>query len=379
MAMGDLTAKVRAKFSRHSADDRDEQPQASQASNDQHQRRRHTWTFRSRGNGNQRRRDVRGLVGGDNAGADAGDGNGNGNNEGNANPFPNARPSAEGFPFDPPGDDALGQAAQAAGGRREFAASVGEFPTTSLELHADGVHHDTQTHSQPDLHHQSGNHNNQDQGHNQDQDNNEDEDYDEAADLARSPLRRQSILSDQNAGLVRSLLNIPTPTPSPRDTIAPPQVSDAMGNRKVWVKRAGGSATLVAILADYLVDDVREMILKKYANTLGRNYDAPDVTLRVVPRENRQERTLGPEEVMCEVLDDNFPGGQTVEEALVIDVPLRRTPRPSPQPVARYYPEEERRPPEAASDYFPQMPVSNVPSPGMRYGSSRSSRTHFPL
>lgn len=136
-----------------------------------------------------------------------------------------------------------------------------------------------------------------------------------------------------------------------------------MLSRKIWVKRPGSSATLVTILEDYLVDDVRDMILKKYANSLGRNFDAPDVTLRAVPRENRQERTLGPEEPICQTLDAYFPGGQTVEEALIIDVPLRRTPRPSPQPAARYYQDEERRPAEAASDYFPPMPVPAAPSP----------------
>lgn len=189
------------------------------------------------------------------------------------------------------------------------------------------------------------------------------------------PTRKQSLLPQQQTALIRSLLgpgdlsaqlseesdNYPVFSQGFNDAdLAPSMVS-----RKIWVKRPGASATLVTILEDNLVDDVRDMILKKYANTLGRSFDSPDVTLRVVPRENRQERTLGPEEPICQVLDGYFPGGQTVDEALVIDVPLRRTPRPSPQavPMGRYYQEEDRRPPEAASEYFPPMPVPTAPSP----------------
>ncbi|CRK39914.1 hypothetical protein BN1723_018743, partial [Verticillium longisporum] len=53
------------------------------------------------------------------------------------------------------------------------------------------------------------------------------------------------------------------------------------------------------------------MILKKYTNSLGRHFDAPDLTLRIFPREERQERLLGPEEPMGRTIDAYFPGGQT--------------------------------------------------------------------
>lgn len=185
--------------------------------------------------------------------------------------------------------------------------------------------------------------------------------------------RKQSLLPQQSQDLIRSLLGSGDAAPPSAELNSHyPAFDDddaalnpSMVSRKIWVKRPGASATLVTVVEDHLVDDVRDMILRKYANTLGRSFDSPDVTLRVVPRENRQERTLGPEEPICQVLDGFFPGGQTVDEALVIDVPLRRTPRPSPQPVpiGRYYSEEERRPQEAASEYFPPMPVPTVPSP----------------
>jgi osomolarity two-component system response regulator SSK1 len=157
--------------------------------------------------------------------------------------------------------------------------------------------------------------------------------------------------------------------------------------RKIWVKRAGASPTLVQITEEDLVDDVRDRILKKYGNSLGRSFDAPDVTLRIVPREQSQplrhthpERTLGPEEPVTNVLDLYFPGGQSVENALVIDVP-RRTPRHSPRPMP-YYMEDSSRPVESGSDYFPVMPAAQ-PSPrllanlSMPSGHAQSSH-HLP-
>ncbi|KAK4200120.1 response regulator mcs4 [Triangularia verruculosa] len=140
--------------------------------------------------------------------------------------------------------------------------------------------------------------------------------------------------------------------------------------RKIWVRRPGGSATLVTINEDDLVDDVRDMILRKYANSLGRQFDAPDLVLRIIPREpQRQERNLGPEEHMARTLDAYFPGGQTVDEALVIDVPIpqRRTPRASPRtgpPHAQHLTSaffDDGRPAESGTDYFGPGAVGQVP------------------
>jgi osomolarity two-component system, response regulator SSK1 len=194
--------------------------------------------------------------------------------------------------------------------------------------------------------------------------------------------RRQSLLPHQQTRLIKTLLetDIAPQSHAAADYFAhngPATISANMVSRKIWVKRPGASATLVTIHEDDLVDDVRDMILKKYANSLGRSFDAPDVTLRIVPRDS-QERTLGPEEPMTRTLDAYFPGGQTVAEALVIDVPLRRTPKPSPRPHASYY-EEERRPAEGGSDYFPPMPVPSMPSPHLPNAVPHVNGQHPPL
>jgi osomolarity two-component system response regulator SSK1 len=184
-----------------------------------------------------------------------------------------------------------------------------------------------------------------------------------------APPRRQSLLPHRQTTLIRTLLNAEQPDDidqSASDQLLP--ISGIMATRKLWVKRPSASATLVTINEEDLVDDVRELILRKYANSLGRHFDAPDLTLRIVPREGqRQERVLGPEEPMARTLDAYFPGGQTVDEALLIDIPQRRTPRASPRngpPHAQHLGSvnyEDVRPLEASTDYFGPGAVAHIP------------------
>ncbi|KAL8822238.1 MAG: hypothetical protein Q9191_007022 [Dirinaria sp. TL-2023a] len=206
--------------------------------------------------------------------------------------------------------------------------------------------------------------------------------------LARPDVaRRQSITNNSQKEFLETLLESEKAgsQAGSGDFLGPP-LSASMLHRKIWVKRSGASATLVSINEDDLVDDVRDRILKKYANSLGRSFDAPDVTLRIMPREHshphRQsytERTLGPDEPMSRTLDSYYPGGQKVEEALVIDVP-RRTPRHSPRPVPYYT--EDQRPMESASDYFPVMPAGqhspHLPST-LAVGTGHNPAHHLPM
>jgi osomolarity two-component system, response regulator SSK1 len=128
-----------------------------------------------------------------------------------------------------------------------------------------------------------------------------------------------------------------------------------MGQRKIWVKRPGASATLVALAEDSVVDELRDHVLRKYSNSLGRSFDSPDLCIKIASRENasRQiagERLLSPEEPLIPLIDSYYPGGQTVNEALIIDAPARRTPKPSPRFCHSGVGEEE--------SYFPLMPVN---------------------
>lgn len=167
-------------------------------------------------------------------------------------------------------------------------------------------------------------------------------------------------------------------TPSGDYFHGPPALSASMLHRKIWVKRPGASATLVSINEDDLVDDVRDFILRKYANSLGRTFDAPDITLKITPRDHARrnsqgERVLGPEEPISRTLDAYFPGGQSVEEALIIDVPQRRTPRQSPRLPVPYYLAEDLRPGESGTEYFPPMPAASQHSPNFPLTLSKAN------
>ncbi|KAI1851976.1 hypothetical protein JX266_002829 [Neoarthrinium moseri] len=178
--------------------------------------------------------------------------------------------------------------------------------------------------------------------------------------LRPSISRRQSILPNQQRTLITTLLN----SAHPHELNDPEQFVPISGNmvtRKIWVKRPGASATMITINEEDLVDDVRDMILRKYTNSLGRQFDAPDLTLRIVPKD-QNSRQLQPDEPMGRTLDAYFPGGQTVDDALLIDVPNRRTtPKASPNP--RFY--DDHRPHESGTDYFPPYP----PAPHTHHGN----------
>jgi len=200
--------------------------------------------------------------------------------------------------------------------------------------------------------------------------------------------RKQSLIAHTDLEVIRSLLQEDPNHPAipeaaafihshtmPATTTA---IHTGMLHRKIWVKKTGGAATMVVIREDDLVDDVKEAILKKYSNNLGKHYDAPDITMRIMSRDKPIERVLNPDEHMCRTLDSFYPNGQTVDEALLIDVPTKRTPRPSPrmyQSQVPYYcpPEETSRPHENGTDYFPPMPIVQ-PSPAALTNQSHESR-----
>lgn len=191
--------------------------------------------------------------------------------------------------------------------------------------------------------------------------------------------RRQSILPKRQTKLIRALLDSGHAHDlelADSDQLVP--ISGTMVTRKIWVKRPGASPTLITINEDDLVDDVRDMILRKYANSLGRSFDAPDLTIRICPRE-QNPRHMQPDEPMGRTLDASFPGGQTVDDALLIDVPTRRTPKASPNP--RFY---DDRPHESGSDYFPPYPpqihthhAAGLP-PATAIPNMSHSNLHFP-
>lgn len=166
------------------------------------------------------------------------------------------------------------------------------------------------------------------------------------------------------------------PTPSAVSRTGLLEHEQPIMQRKIWVKRPGAAtnATQVTVNDDDLVDTVRDVILRKYANSLGKAIDSPDVTLRIVARDqpSRQiptERDLSPDEPIGYTLDQYYPGGQAIAEALIIDVPEVKTPRKSPRINNNYhsyappypYLAEHLPPMDQAREYFPVMPTVSSP------------------
>lgn len=217
-------------------------------------------------------------------------------------------------------------------------------------------------------------------------------------------LRRQSLLPQTESVLIRHLLdsgntNTPLTEEQPVDFHSipvgfpllptPATLGSGMLSRKVWVKRPGGSPTTVNVREDDMVDDVRDVVLKRYQNALGRSYDAPDITLRIIPRQNRPrslehtqghhnyshnpaERMLNPDENLVRTLDEYFPGGQSIDEALVIDVPqhpMRKTPRPSPHTYG-YGAAHDSHLSMENGEYFPPMPAVPIHTQSQQMSTS---------
>lgn len=81
----------------------------------------------------------------------------------------------------------------------------------------------------------------------------------------------------------------------------------------------------VELTEDFLVDDLRGVILQKYPQSLGKHHDAADLAIQLPSRPSADEnggetlgRILGPDESVLRILTDEFPGGQTSSEAWII-------------------------------------------------------------
>ena len=180
-------------------------------------------------------------------------------------------------------------------------------------------------------------------------------------------IRKQSLFPASHQHFVSNLLDPTLYLPQDNHTAT----AGEMPARKIWVRRPGGSPTLVPILEDALVDELRDQVILKYGNSLGKTFDSPDIVIRVIPRDgvskpSTLERLLNPEESLASVVDTYFPGGQRVEEALVIDIPSRRTPKPSPRPM--YYHNEP-----VEHDYFSIVPMNPSTPPTHTSSSSVSA------
>ena len=119
-----------------------------------------------------------------------------------------------------------------------------------------------------------------------------------------------------------------------------------MAITKVWVRRPNSSPTRIQIPSsvstpnvslswsvardspqpidfdvteDFLVDDLREVILKRYPQSLGKHHDSADLTIRIHDNGEPDEgRVLAPDESVIKILMEEYPHGQKSSEAWTV-------------------------------------------------------------
>ncbi|KAK9248559.1 hypothetical protein V1506DRAFT_528210 [Lipomyces tetrasporus] len=146
-----------------------------------------------------------------------------------------------------------------------------------------------------------------------------------------------------------------------------------MDRKRIWVRRPNGAATTVLVSPSDIVDDLKTALIMKYATSLGRTHDAPDLSIRMphantpsgqhsphgrrkrrgdtVRRElaaaldphassqhhthqpgspnDEDDRVLQPDEVVFALLDKFFPTGMNMHDAFLVEVPDDHMPVPS--------------------------------------------------
>lgn len=132
-------------------------------------------------------------------------------------------------------------------------------------------------------------------------------------------------------------------------------------SKRVWVKRDIGTATTVMVGQGDIIDDLKTSIIHKFPNALGKYYDSADLVIKMdlnsrtqnqpppfnhtnnphkkpnlysekpsmsptsstfdIKRSNYSLMTLEPDQNVWNLLDLYFPGGMSMKEALIIEIP----------------------------------------------------------
>lgn len=144
--------------------------------------------------------------------------------------------------------------------------------------------------------------------------------------------------------------------------------------RRIWVKIANGNPTTILVLAEDLVDDLKTMIMMKYPNSLGKTWDSADLTIKLEYHKGLDKKqnlsvspeksgfnhnininnmnahstisngsfinkfiTLEPDQNVFSILDNYYPTGMNMYEALIIEHPQNVLPNlPCYQPKPQY-------------------------------------------
>ncbi|CCG82332.1 Two-component response regulator [Taphrina deformans PYCC 5710] len=90
--------------------------------------------------------------------------------------------------------------------------------------------------------------------------------------------------------------------------------------------RFHGTPASIQLNNEDLIDDVKDAVFRKYPVALGRVYDSPDVSICLVTPStisatSIESKVLPVDETIGDLLRHHFPGGQGIENALVVQVP----------------------------------------------------------
>ncbi|CAH2351515.1 oxidative stress response two-component system protein Ssk1p [[Candida] railenensis] len=57
--------------------------------------------------------------------------------------------------------------------------------------------------------------------------------------------------------------------------------SQTSSTRRIWIKRVGGTPTTLTVTKSDIIDDLKSLVLQKFANSLGRSFDSADLILKM--------------------------------------------------------------------------------------------------
>lgn len=87
-----------------------------------------------------------------------------------------------------------------------------------------------------------------------------------------------------------------------------------------------GTPASIHLNSNDLIDDVKDAVFRKYPVALARQFDAPDVSVCLITpslskANSLESKILAVDENIGDLINNYFPAGQRVEDALVIQVP----------------------------------------------------------
>ena len=189
---------------------------------------------------------------------------------------------------------------------------------------------------------------------------------------------------------VRRPNSSPTRIQIPSSTSTPIFSPTASG----WSTRDTPRHVDVELTEDFLVDDLREAILRKYPQSLGKHHDSADLSIRIPLQladgiiDSEAGRILSPDESVIKILMEEYPNGQKSDEAWTVitsggrdnytrwwlqtggfsdQLPIRTGFSPNYSTGGSFGPEAINQ------EYFPYVPQTVVTPPGEFPSRSRAS------